>query len=150
MCLQRQRVLTSNKNPLEEEFSNFLRNLEVKHSVYSDHELRHFEDIRISEQRKLDIDTESDIIRETALDLEDTWEAESQGFKPASRITYDDEKKNFKSYNRELTSKLLLLTKTKFGNEERWSLPMGKWRNGESLRQVSWFKKFVYHLNLNI
>ncbi|CAD5115257.1 DgyrCDS4251 [Dimorphilus gyrociliatus] len=137
VCLQRQRVLTSEKTPLEIEFSNFLQDLETKQSVYNDHELRHFEDLRVAEQRKLDIDADGDIIRETALDLEDSWDTEYQNFKPAPRTTEDDENKNLKSHNRELDSKLLLLTKSKLGDAERWVLPMGKWIKGESLRQTA-------------
>ncbi len=71
---------------------------------------------------------------ETAIDYEEKRENELKNFKFAPRTASETEKDNFKSINRILDKKIILLIKNKNNNE--WEFPVIEWNNGESLRQV--------------
>ncbi|KAI0211629.1 39S ribosomal protein L46, mitochondrial [Lamellibrachia satsuma] len=114
VCLERFPITTQPKNKIEEDFSELMAKLELEYSHLSDHELRHLEDLRLAERRKSEEYEESDaeVVRQTAVEAEDAWDAELQTFQPASRLTEADTKNDLTSLDRKLDQKLVLFDKT--------------------------------------
>lgn len=81
-------------------------------------------------------DNVNDKETETALDLEDKWEAELRTFTPAARETEADLTNNRKSLERKLDTTLYLLVKQKIEGKDHWVLPQVYWKEGETMRQV--------------
>ncbi len=78
--------------------------------------------------------TEEDIVLETALDFEDKYKNQLKEFKFASRTASEKEQNNYKSVDRIMDKKLILLIKNKTNGE--WEFPSVEWQEGESLREV--------------
>jgi large subunit ribosomal protein L46 len=118
-----------------------LKKIEFENSLKSDHEVRKELDKRqqdLVKSGKIDIDSESDNrVLQTAQDFEDASQDELSKFTFAPRETDDDKKNNTKSLNRKLDETLVLLCEHKFGKENTWLLPQGKWIEGETLRQTA-------------
>ncbi|XP_077173506.1 large ribosomal subunit protein mL46 [Paroedura picta] len=137
LCLQRPPRVTQEMNPFEKEVAELMEEMDVRKSLYSDHELRRMsEEERLQRKREKD---EDDGGRQIVLaqDLEDAWEQKMRMFNPAPRITDADKDGDRTSLNRKLDQNLLLLVKQKVGDQEIWLLPQAEWQDGETLRATA-------------
>lgn len=116
---------------------------EIQQSLYSDHEIKHLEDVKRAERladKTKDVD-EKDIeavAKQTAQDYEDVSTKELSEAKFASRTTLQD--KDVSSINRCLDRRLLLMTKNQLGNHScPWLLPMTRFNetDHDSLRTTA-------------
>ncbi|XP_076447782.1 large ribosomal subunit protein mL46-like [Babylonia areolata] len=141
VCLQRPPVITAELTPLEQQYKDLLADLELESSILSDHEIRVLEDRVIAEKKQAEEheqgEGEVEGSRVTALDLEDTWEAEAKEFTQAARVTEADKTNNSKSVDRKLDQPLFLLIKQTFGDKSHWVFPQGPRQDGESMRQAA-------------
>ncbi|XP_043934291.1 39S ribosomal protein L46, mitochondrial [Protopterus annectens] len=141
VCLQRAAMVSKQKTPLEEEVERLMWQMEMEKSLYSDHEIRLFEDAeRMRRKQEDDYETddedmEQDIV--TAHDMEDMWEQKLKHFKAAEIVTEADKKNDRTSLNRKLDEYLILLVKEKVGNNDIWLLPQVEWQLGETLRKTA-------------
>lgn len=141
VCLQRLPVISQDRNPMEEEFSELMQQMELERSLLSDHELRLMEDAaRMSRKQEEDYDSDEEedygdkeIV--TAQDLEDAWEQKLKQFHPAQRSNGD--KLDVSSPERCLADSLILLIKQDVGSKKVWLLPQIQWKAGETLRQTA-------------
>ncbi|XP_050412573.2 39S ribosomal protein L46, mitochondrial [Patella vulgata] len=139
VCLERKPIIVQKKTQIEEKYNTMIRRIENEHSLLSDHELRHKEDLLYAEKSKEDDfeETEIDGTRQTALDREDIWESEAKAFITADTITEADKTDDRRSLERKLDEKLILIVKQKLGNTEKWILPQSSWVSGESMRETA-------------
>ncbi|XP_055353400.1 39S ribosomal protein L46, mitochondrial-like isoform X2 [Paramacrobiotus metropolitanus] len=140
ICLERSAIVSPHKNPIEENFQNLFLQEEFEKSLFSDHEMRKFEDARKAKRRKdadLSVEEDSDIVVQTAQDKEDSWNELYEKFKPAPRITESDQKNDTRATNRKLDRKLYLVVNQKLGDSARWVFPQGAWQGSESLYETA-------------
>ncbi|XP_076880967.1 large ribosomal subunit protein mL46 [Brachyhypopomus gauderio] len=142
VCLQRLPVISQERTPIEEQFSDLLQQIEQEKSMLSDHEIRLLMDAsRLSRRQGADgdLDEEEDYAGQdiiTAQDLEDTWEQKLKQFQPALRMNATDAT-NVSSSERFLADSLVLLVKQEVGSRDVWLLPQLQWEAGETLRQTA-------------
>ncbi|XP_057195447.1 39S ribosomal protein L46, mitochondrial isoform X1 [Triplophysa rosa] len=152
VCLQRLPVISQDRNPIEEEFSGLMQQMELERSLLSDHELRLLEDAaRMSRKQEEDYDSDEEedygdkeIV--TAQDLEDAWEQKLKQFHPAQRSNGD--KLDVSSSERCLADSLVLLIKQDVGSQKVWLLPQVQWKAGETLRQTA--ERALAHLPADV
>ncbi|XP_012867335.1 PREDICTED: 39S ribosomal protein L46, mitochondrial [Dipodomys ordii] len=110
--------------------------IEIERSLYSDHELRALEEAQRLAKKKADLDDDDDNEQNILLvqDLEDMWEQKFLQFKLATRETDADKKNDRTSLRRKLDRNLILLVRTKLGDQDVWMLPQVEWQPGETLR----------------
>ncbi|XP_059168625.1 large ribosomal subunit protein mL46-like [Physella acuta] len=136
VCVERPPILTARKSRLEQTFQNLLNEKELESSYLSDHEIRLLKE-RENLKKNEPVDSANDKETETALDLEDKWEAELKAFTPAARETEADRTNNRKSLERKLDTTLYLLVKQKIEGKDHWVLPQAYWKEGETMRQTA-------------
>ncbi|XP_005108662.1 39S ribosomal protein L46, mitochondrial [Aplysia californica] len=139
VCVERCPVITAEKTKLEQEFSDLMSTIELENSVLSDHELRRRREDQAAKRKKENEEEEGnpDAETETALDLEDKWDAELKAFTAASRRTAADESGDRRSLDRCLDSSLYLLVKQNIGGKDHWVLPQAEWEQGETMKQTA-------------
>ncbi|XP_067301281.1 39S ribosomal protein L46, mitochondrial [Pseudorasbora parva] len=142
VCVQRMPVVSQDRSPIEEEFMELMRQMELERSLLADHEVKLLDDAaRMSRKQEEDYDSdEEEDYRDkeivTAQDLEDIWEQKLKEFQPALRSQGDDQK-DMSSSERCLADSLILLVKKDFGSQKLWLLPQIQWQMGETLRQTA-------------
>ncbi|GIY61705.1 39S ribosomal protein L46, mitochondrial, partial [Caerostris darwini] len=138
VCLERKPVISQELTPLEQKYFQYLQKLEKEKSYLSDHEKRHLEDLKASENlKKGDLEDIDVVSKQTAQDFEDACLEELNAYKPNPRKTKADEANDRKSLQRKLDSSLILVIKQKLGNDFRWILPQIIHEEGETLRQTA-------------
>ncbi|CAL1541776.1 unnamed protein product [Lymnaea stagnalis] len=136
VCVERHPIIGAEKNKLEQRFADLMAQLELEKSFLSDHEVRLIKEKQAAlteNENKEETNKET----ETALDLEDKWEAELKLFTPAPRETEADYKNDRHSLERKLDKSLYLLVKQNIEGKDHWILPQTTWRNGETMRQTA-------------
>ncbi|KAH7975701.1 hypothetical protein HPB52_004589 [Rhipicephalus sanguineus] len=123
-------------NALEKKYLEILRAIEDEGSLLSDHELQLLED----KKRRVDPDEGVAITVQTTQDIEDEWTKKAKEFKPAPRLTEADSKGDTRTTQRCLDQPLLLVVNQQLGKGHRWILPQAVRANGETMRQVFFFK----------
>jgi hypothetical protein len=127
-------------NLVERSVYEIMQKHEIVKSIYSDHEMKHFEDLRRAKRLQDGKADEKDIeaaAKQTALDFEDASSIEFKTFSTSARQTADDSSGNQRSLNRNLAKRLVLLTKFRLGIKPQWLLPSALHQEGESLRQTA-------------
>ncbi|KAI1287290.1 39S ribosomal protein L46, mitochondrial [Halotydeus destructor] len=114
---------------------------EVIHSLYSDHELKHFEDLarakRLASGKEVDEKDVENASKQTAVDFEDASNLELKGFRFAQYSQEQESNSDKTSLDRYPDRRLILATKLKQGNTSRWLVPTSKWKSDETLRQTA-------------
>ena len=128
-CLQRFPVIQPELNDIEKRAKEMFRLMEVRNSLLSDHELRHFNDKAILKKKAkaaaedaLTSNVESGPFI-TAVEAEDMWEGEKNDFKIGNRITEADENNDLASTQRRLDKTLIFAVEQKVGNGFKLILP---------------------------
>ncbi|XP_042554453.1 39S ribosomal protein L46, mitochondrial [Dipodomys spectabilis] len=135
VCLQRPPLLSQPLTPLQGEVAALLQQIEIERSLYSDHELRALEEAQRLAKKKADLDDEDDEQNILLVqDLEDMWEQKFLQFKLGTRETDADKTNDRTSLRRKLDRNLILLVRTKLGDQDVWMLPQVEWQPGETLR----------------
>ncbi|BFZ10874.1 hypothetical protein BsWGS_13913 [Bradybaena similaris] len=138
VCVQRLPVISPALNSIESRFSDLLSKIELENSHLSDFEIRMITEAKMAKNLKeLDEDDKTGGDVETALDLQDKWEAEVKAFVPAPRETEADRTNNLRTVDRKLDSSLYLLVKQNIEGRDHWVLPQAVWEQGETLRQTA-------------
>jgi len=139
ICVERCPVITVQKTKIEKEYSDLMNSIEFENSKLSDHELRKIrEEAMLSQQQKEEEEDRGAAEEtQTALDLEDKWEAELKTFIPAPRRTSADEANDMQSTSRCLDTSLYLLVRQKIEGKDHWVMPQTEWEKGESIRQTA-------------
>lgn len=107
VALRRLPELVPRMNSIESKVQEVYSAYEVAKSKFSNHELQHLEDLKLKDSDDVDI-----VIKETALDKEDRWLKEKEGFQ-------------FGEYDDRLTYTHYLFLKQNFGTDikSQWLLP---------------------------
>ena len=142
VCLERLPLITPELNVIQSAMRDALHKHEIARSLYSDHEMKHFEDVRRAERlasKTGEID-EKDIenaSKQSAQDFQDISLKELEEATFAGRRTKEENDK--KSLNRWLDKRLLLLTKAHLSQSRPWLLPMAKhdMKKSDSLRSTA-------------
>ncbi|CAF1324175.1 unnamed protein product [Adineta steineri] len=141
LCIQRYAHLSPEMNPLEQDYTNLLTQIETENSYLSDHELRHKREIEITKQRQISPTSASSTVNivQTAVDLEDRVAKEFSNFQFMSRETEDDKTNNLRSYHRKLDKNLLLIVQQKDSqaNKDEWIFPEKIYDSESSLRAAA-------------
>jgi hypothetical protein len=147
VCLERLPLIAPELNVIQAAMKDALLKHEVSKSLYSDHEMKHFEDVAralrlASKSGEVDDKDIENAAKQTAQDYEDVSLKELQEEKAkatfAGRRTKDENCR--KSSNRYLDRRLLLLMKAScLGQSHPWLLPMAKhdFERSDSLRSTA-------------
>ncbi|KAI2796494.1 39S ribosomal protein L46, mitochondrial [Blomia tropicalis] len=127
ICLQRIPTIGPEMNWLERRLKDYLTKVEISDSLYSDHEMRHFEDLRRAERIASGVNVDEKDLEEsakqTAQDFEEASLLESKQFKKGSRVTEADLTNNRHSIDRSLDRHLYLVVRKSLGPNQHWLFP---------------------------
>nr|XP_027195750.1 39S ribosomal protein L46, mitochondrial-like [Dermatophagoides pteronyssinus] len=143
ICLQRCPLIVPELNWLEKRAQNMFNKIELANSLYSDHEMRHFENLRRAERIASGVNvSEKDLeeaAKQTAQDFEEASIKEMKQFQFGNSVTKADLSNNEKSIDRSLDKYLYLVIKTKLGSNEHWLFPQEQYQpdQDKSLRQTA-------------
>ena len=139
-------MISPQLNIIQSSMKEAMMRNEVAKSLYSDHELRHLEDVRRAERlasKSTEVD-EKDLehaSKQTAQDFEDISAQELNAASFAGRTTKADKDNDVHSLKRCLDRRLMLVTKVPLGQETcHWLLPMilhSEDGTSQSLRQTA-------------
>jgi len=138
VLVERLPVISKSLNKIEQEYLDYLKQIEFEQSRKSDFEARDEKDKLITQlTQKGKFDDIDATLQLTAQDLKDAWRDELQKFPLNSRLTDADRKNDIKSTNRKLEETLILLVEQKIGDQKHLLLPQGKRHDGETMRQTA-------------
>ncbi|XP_017471317.1 PREDICTED: 39S ribosomal protein L46, mitochondrial [Rhagoletis zephyria] len=143
LCLQRTPVIGPELNWIERRLKEYLNKVEIADSLYSDHEMRHFEDLRRAERIASGVNVaEKDLeeaAKQTAQDFEESSLSEANKFVKGSRVTKADLTNNTRSIDRSLDKHLYFVQKRNVGSSDVWMLPQEHFNSStdHSLRQAA-------------
>ncbi|CAG2107365.1 unnamed protein product [Medioppia subpectinata] len=143
VCLQRSPQIVPEMNWLEKKMTDVLHTVETNRSLYCDHEMRHFEDVRRAQRMaagdkvdEKDLDAAS---KQTAQDFEEYYNHLLTQFSKSPRITQSDVTNDRKSLDRCLDRHLMLVCRQRLGDTvEEWLLPQATNSGAEeTMRQTA-------------
>jgi ADP-ribose pyrophosphatase YjhB (NUDIX family) len=140
VLLERLPSIAPQLNVVEKAMIENMAKLEKSRSLFSDHEMRHFEDLRrakrLASGKDVDEKDMEAATKQTAQDFEDTSNQELKKMS-FSLLTPEDAAGDKKSLNRSQDKRLLLVSKMTSGQKFRWLFPQTEVEEGHTLRQAA-------------
>ncbi|XP_018579215.1 39S ribosomal protein L46, mitochondrial isoform X2 [Anoplophora glabripennis] len=138
VCVERKPVITPALNDLEQQYKQYLQEVEFEKSLKCDHEMKHESEKRAIESLKKGGNFDEEVnLKQTAQDFVDAANEELAQFKPAEKVTEPDKNNDLKSLERKLDKHLVLVLDQKIGDKNYFMLPQGVRQDGETLRQTA-------------